>query len=391
MATQISLDRVVQLGVAATWHEAVAVSQLVGVEARSAVGAAGLDNCLLSTSGAVEVTGPSRTPFVGDPAGAVLRALLDRTRAPHELLALADRSGPPTLAGVSEQLAFFARPDAAALAGELASRALAAAIEAEQRAEIERLRAEASTVAPKVRKPSGGPRPLVRWAVGSAVVVAASAGLAFAVAHITTAADAPSDGSAMAATEAASDEHAQLPVQRITSHVESLVDRGLAALGLTTAAPSEATPNSTTESSSPASARKLPRRAALRTEAAPLVVIMPPATPASAAASNTGVEESDAASSDDAHDNASEGLQPPALKWPQLPNDLDTSSVDVALPYLELLINERGTVDKVRLRTGQTLFHQRMLLAAAKAWVFHPARKDGQPVPYVLKVPIAAP
>jgi hypothetical protein len=49
-----------------------------------------------------------------------------------------------------------------------------------------------------------------------------------------------------------------------------------------------------------------------------------------------------------------------------------------------------GTVDKVRLRSARSSVHDRMLVSAAKAWVFHPAQQDGRPVKYLLKVPIVS-
>ena len=62
-------------------------------------------------------------------------------------------------------------------------------------------------------------------------------------------------------------------------------------------------------------------------------------------------------------------------------------------PYLELVIDEQGAVERVRLRAkslapGQTLYRHRMLLAAAKAWQFEPAHLNGQAVRYVMRVPL---
>ncbi|MEZ5292652.1 MAG: hypothetical protein R2745_16340 [Vicinamibacterales bacterium] len=86
---------------------------------------------------------------------------------------------------------------------------------------------------------------------------------------------------------------------------------------------------------------------------------------------------------------------PPVMRRQQLPSAL----LDPAMvppedwPILELLIDQRGTVEQVRLHArqpapGQTLYRHRMLLAAAKAWQFEPALRNGAPVRYVMRVPL---
>ena len=62
-------------------------------------------------------------------------------------------------------------------------------------------------------------------------------------------------------------------------------------------------------------------------------------------------------------------------------------------PYLLLVVDENGAVESVRLNArppapGQTLYRHSMLMAAAKAWQFEPARKDGQAVRYEVRVPL---
>lgn len=88
-------------------------------------------------------------------------------------------------------------------------------------------------------------------------------------------------------------------------------------------------------------------------------------------------------------------VTPPVLLRQQLPSQVLEPSGDAPedWPYLELLIDHRGAVEQVRLHAkspapGQTLYRHRMLLAAAKAWQFEPARKNGAPVRYVMRVPL---
>lgn len=86
-------------------------------------------------------------------------------------------------------------------------------------------------------------------------------------------------------------------------------------------------------------------------------------------------------------------VAPPVIVRQQLPSALLEGAAEPSWPFLELLIDEQGAVEQVRLRAktpapGQTLYRHRMLLAAAKAWQFEPARLNGQPVRYVMRVPL---
>jgi hypothetical protein len=51
---------------------------------------------------------------------------------------------------------------------------------------------------------------------------------------------------------------------------------------------------------------------------------------------------------------------------------------------IELVVSERGTVDRVQLLSPASRMTDMMLLSAAKSWIFEPARKDGHPVKYRL-------
>lgn len=88
-------------------------------------------------------------------------------------------------------------------------------------------------------------------------------------------------------------------------------------------------------------------------------------------------------------------VTPPVLLRQQLPSPIlePPAAVPGDWPYLELVIDRAGAVEQVRLRAkqpapGQTLYRHRMLLAAAKAWQFEPARRHGAPVRYVMRVPL---
>ena len=55
--------------------------------------------------------------------------------------------------------------------------------------------------------------------------------------------------------------------------------------------------------------------------------------------------------------------------------------------YLVLLVNERGKVVTVRIEPSGAEIRDSLLLAAAKAWTFRPATKDGVPVSYCCECP----
>ena len=88
-------------------------------------------------------------------------------------------------------------------------------------------------------------------------------------------------------------------------------------------------------------------------------------------------------------------VSPPVFRRQQVPSAMlePGAAVPEGWPYLELIVDSQGAVENVRLRAkslapGQTLYRHRMLVAAAKAWQFEPARKDGKPVRYAIRVPL---
>lgn len=86
---------------------------------------------------------------------------------------------------------------------------------------------------------------------------------------------------------------------------------------------------------------------------------------------------------------ADRDVVPPELVRPQVPSGprIDTEPSDAEI---ELVVNAEGIVTQVRLRTdGELSLNDRMIVAAAKAWVFRPALKDGRPVSYTLRIPVA--
>jgi len=85
--------------------------------------------------------------------------------------------------------------------------------------------------------------------------------------------------------------------------------------------------------------------------------------------------------------DADTDVVPPMLVYPQLPSEAETAP-PASAPHFELLVNDRGEVEQVRLRATDARLQDRMMVSAAKAWRFRPAMKDGNPVRYRVRVPI---
>lgn len=74
------------------------------------------------------------------------------------------------------------------------------------------------------------------------------------------------------------------------------------------------------------------------------------------------------------------GVIPPRSMYPKLPDEPAFGPRIANQTVLELVINPRGLVEHVKLRTVPRNIHEFMIVSAAKAWQFEPARLDGQPV-----------
>ncbi|MBA3886600.1 MAG: hypothetical protein H0X67_12850 [Acidobacteria bacterium] len=78
-------------------------------------------------------------------------------------------------------------------------------------------------------------------------------------------------------------------------------------------------------------------------------------------------------------------VQPPVLVRRQLPSGVNPHA-DAG--YFDLVVDQFGLVEQVRLVSPTGDFRERMLVSAAKAWQFRPARLDGRPVRFQMQVPI---
>jgi hypothetical protein len=77
---------------------------------------------------------------------------------------------------------------------------------------------------------------------------------------------------------------------------------------------------------------------------------------------------------------------PPVLVRPVLPKYPPPGLAEDQIGSIEVLVDEQGDVDQVRLISPANRFHERMLMSAAKTWKFRPAFKDGHPVRYRTRI-----
>ena len=76
------------------------------------------------------------------------------------------------------------------------------------------------------------------------------------------------------------------------------------------------------------------------------------------------------------------GVIPAILLRPLLPAEPPPDVPPNQIGTLELVVDEQGDVERVRLVSPSNRFHERMLVAHAKTWKFRPAIRDGRPVKF---------
>jgi hypothetical protein len=83
-------------------------------------------------------------------------------------------------------------------------------------------------------------------------------------------------------------------------------------------------------------------------------------------------------------------VKPPVFVRRHVPEELRSGLQREKAGILELIVSESGTVEHVRLLSPTNRYQDRMLVAAAKAWLFQPAVKDDMPVKYLIRVRITS-
>jgi TonB family protein len=365
------------------WHEAVAVvaETAAMLLARRMSGVPDLASIVLTPDGTLHLLdeGPP-SPAPGQRLGGMLDVLLSWSACPPELRRLADESlaDPPAFATIeafADALAFFERPGRSELLAAVAARASEAALEARAHTELERLEARTRNVP---RKTEARPDPAAaasnrkRIAVlfaGSLVVSAVIGGLL-----------------GLRAIDSEARERGAATIgERVKARVDRIAQKSLEAVGLRT--PDPPSPTSPEVVAPPRIAHKTPRRT---TRESPVSIsVKELASGRVSPLPATVTPEAPEPVRDEAvYTVEAEDVQPAILTRPHLPSRPPSTATPEEIGILEIVVSASGAVEQVRLVSTSNRFHDRMIVAAAKAWQFAPAMKNGQAVRYLTRIRI---
>jgi hypothetical protein len=377
------------------WHEAVAVVLEVAEWFERGVTRGvvpGLGDVSLTDEGRLllRTTGP-RTPEPVRALAKMLETLLEDTPAPEELRLLArqdeaSNSVHVTVEEFSRALGFFARPDRATDLLMLAQRAILELERASAEQEMQRLRQKMER-ADGQAKPAPGfdLRPVLKWVAWSAAAAAISAaawgGWTYR-AQIGTEMD--------RATAAAVDRVVGLVATETPAPAAPGTQPAPAPRRPVSPRPpggGSAPAGSPAVGGSPAPARGNPDASpgpAAEATAGGLGEVSSGASPAA----GTGVESTAAAPAGSAvpaqavyYTAEDADVVPAALVRPQFPTTPEGAGTEV-----EVVIDETGRVEAVRLVQFEDRYQNRMMVSAIKAWRFTPARRNGAPVKYKKRI-----
>lgn len=418
-----SVAQVLSPGFARTWHEAVAIVQEAAHQLHEGFGLPAAADIEIEESGALTFGFGDESS--GNPVTALatlLQQLLEGVEAPQSLRDLASEnaaSSPAhaTIASFSQALAFFERPnrsnDLRAVAGRL--RSVREKSTADQ--EFERLREKvAHAPEPEQKKKTAEKRPPKLSKAQQAIAVAAvfalvfgtlgyraglhrnlgsmTAGIEGAIQNV-VGAGLETFGVSRAASAS------ENPVQPENEPLEKERDPGrtngadraakasMRAGGASGSRPGDrpqrtaraSSPAPTPPSTSPFPAAKPSTASATTAATSPAKAPAASAASAAAAAPRLTVTPGDGAIFSEEHPQ----VQAPVLVRPQLPKE-PAPGDDTGI--FDMLIDENGDVMQVKLISPRRRYHDRMLVAAAKAWKFRPAMLNGFPVKYRIRIPI---
>jgi len=363
------------------WQEAVAVvAEIAAVlQARGLSSVPAPESVVLASDGTLGLPdeGPLRAAAAqGGPAqrlGTMLDALLSSVACPPELRqlvvhSLADPPAYATVQAFAEALAFFERPGRHELLQAVAARASEVVSQARANGELERLQARTRSL-PDIatRRPRQRPsqvRRVVLFFAAAVVLVGVAAGAILALVAAN-----PAPGTIT--------ERVSAGTERLRARVEQIAHSGLDVIGLRTpGAPLPAPAVEATPKVAPKVSRHAPRELPATISLKELQ-----GRSISALSSFATPEPRKRVDSDDTiYAVDEEGVEPAVLMRPQMPTESPSSVAAEDVGILEIVVSATGAVEHVRLISTANRYHDRMIVAAAKAWSFEPATKDGRPV-----------
>jgi len=410
----LSLQDLVLMKVAVSWQEAVALclEVLQGAASDAFPDPAGVS--ITSIGEMHRSPGRYLSGSAGHRAALFLRDLIGNSPMPEELRAVLDRN----LAGTSTQskneliaaLTYFERPNRRADIAAVQARAQSIYSRTATDQELERLRARVHSNQPP-EPPVISISNRVRRMVGQGTlvlilcgVIAASGyvllGLAFKPAAPTDDAGAPVEEPSLGTAIGTAG-------RQVTEQVKDIVATGIAIaeerLNRSPASVEPTVPAPPQRTATPSVRRTASVAEAVEFGPSPSWTVSVQDVTATWLAARGPAQDVDAAPGLDAgadpavaqqplgplYSALDADVEPATLIRPQLPSEVR----NLALPEgevgtLELVVNERGSVDQVRLVSATSRLNEKMLIAAAKAWLFDPARRDGLPVRYVVRIQI---
>jgi Gram-negative bacterial TonB protein C-terminal len=392
-----------------TWHEAVAIVQEVASQLAPGISMPAPEDLLFDESGALVFGFGSESrenPVVS--LSFLLKRLLDGVDAPSGLVELANENSRPspahaTVEGFSRALAFYERPNRSTDVQAVASRLRAGGM-LNPDAEFERLREKVAGTAESSEKKKEPQKGLVTGRHKKAIAVAA-VGVAAFVAVLAVTRAAPRESPAGSSASQPPAPATPGVIKRAQDKMSETLSAGLNKIGLsgttTAAAPVHAEAPLPESRPISTSGRRAARDVVLdkarpKTPSIPPVAPVPPSDRPTAAAPPLAADAMPVPTEPAAPDprnggesvvysSADRAVQPPTFWRPQLPREPAPGS-DTG--YFDIIVNENGDVEQVKLVSPKHRYQERMLVAAAKAWKFRPAVLNGQNVKYRMRVPI---
>jgi hypothetical protein len=379
MQNQFRLDDLLARDVVPQWFEGVAIVQLICRQRRGQghenSGFPGPEHILVAVGGSVTTTGASEERPV-ESAAHVLGLMLGNDVPVRLRLAISQATASDgsygSLAEFSEALSYFERPNPEAIVESFRQRALAAA----RREAVPPVRVEAP-----VKEKHAAPVPVAAPSRVSRLALIAATFSALACATIWLIGHRATDGQP-AITEAT--ETTQPTKQPRTKNIiaasaqqRSIIDVGAAATRHVEA--EESMPKAGSEPAPELEVSATTLSYAYPESLPPAAIAHFPATPPIVVfASDDWVVDDPAEKTDRIYSQGDPQVTVPVSVYPKLPNEAPGTRAGRTI--LELTIAADGLVERVRMLTAPRNIHEFMLVSAAKAWRFEPARLDGRPV-----------